>query len=172
MVLLRPGYLIRMLLLKMFCREKTLTQQELDEMHKKKTLSYGWEVSQFEHYLLAFREQMTCCILTTSLTMVRFLLYFSNQYPTQLLVIVICFTYSVISPVILPIGALYFLGAFIVYKKQVLVVYSPTYESGGAMFPAACHRTLIGLSCGQVRHSTSVLRQTNAMTPHQHCASN
>lgn len=77
-------------------------------------------------------------------------LQYGWEYPTLLLVIVICFTYASISPIILPFGAIYFLGAMIVYKKQVLYVYTPTYESGGALFPAACDRTLIGLMCGQV----------------------
>jgi len=72
------------------------------------------------------------------------------EYPNQLLVIIICFTYACISPVILPVGAIYFLGALLVYKKQVLLVYAPDYESGGTMFPAVCHRTLIGLICGQI----------------------
>jgi len=56
-----------------------------------------------------------------------------EEYPNQLLVIVICFTYACISPIILPIGALYFLAALVVYKKQVLLVYAPEYESGGSM---------------------------------------
>lgn len=55
------------------------------------------------------------------------------EYPTQLLVIVICFTYACISPIILPIGSIYFLAALIVYKKQVLVIYAPDYEGGGVM---------------------------------------
>eukprot|EP00804_Cyclotella_cryptica_P010295 CCRYP_012233-RB/>CCRYP_012233-RB protein AED:0.36 eAED:0.36 QI:398/1/1/1/0.85/0.87/8/444/916 len=72
------------------------------------------------------------------------------EYPNLLLVIVICFTYSCISPVILPVGAAFFLGAWLVYKTQILTVYRPSYESGGTMFPMACHRTLIGLVCGQL----------------------
>jgi Uncharacterized integral membrane protein len=72
------------------------------------------------------------------------------EYPTQLLVIVICFTYACISPFILIFGALYFIGALMVYKKQVLYVYSPSYESGGSLFPLVCDRTIVGLICGQL----------------------
>jgi hypothetical protein len=72
------------------------------------------------------------------------------EFPTQLLVIVIVFTYAVICPIILPFGLLYFLGALLVYKKQVLYVYQPVYESGGAMFPSAIQRALFGLVCGQL----------------------
>ena len=62
-----------------------------------------------------------------------------------MLVIVIVFTYAVICPVILPVGMLYFVGALIVYKKQVLYVYTPIYESGGNLFSDAVQRTLFGL---------------------------
>lgn len=72
------------------------------------------------------------------------------EYPNLLLVIVISFTYSCISPVILPVAAAFFSGAWLVYKNQILTVYSPSYESGGTMFPMACHRCLIGLVCGQL----------------------
>lgn len=72
------------------------------------------------------------------------------EFPTQLLVAVIVFTYAVICPVILPFGLLYFMGALTVYKKQILYVYSPVYESGGAMFPLAVQRCLFGLVCSQM----------------------
>jgi hypothetical protein len=77
-------------------------------------------------------------------------LYYGWEYPTQLLVIVICFTYACISPIILFFGALYFIAALMVYKKQVLYVYTPSYESGGDLFPLVCDRTIIGLICGQL----------------------
>eukprot|EP00980_Cylindrotheca_fusiformis_P026200 scaffold15514_cov129-Cylindrotheca_fusiformis.AAC.8 len=41
------------------------------------------------------------------------------EFPSQLLVIVIVFTYAIISPIILPVGALFFCGSLVVYKKQV-----------------------------------------------------
>ena len=72
------------------------------------------------------------------------------QYPNLLFVIVICFTYACISPIILPFGAIFFLGSLLAFKKQVLLVYTPDHESGGTMFPSACYRTLMGLVCGQV----------------------
>jgi hypothetical protein len=44
----------------------------------------------------------------------------------------------------------YFAGALMVYKKQVLYVYTPAYESGGSLFPLVCDRTIVGLICGQL----------------------
>ena len=72
------------------------------------------------------------------------------EYPTQFLVIIICFTYACISPLVLPVGSLYFFVALLVYKKQALYVYSPTYESGGRMFPQAVTKTLSALLISQM----------------------
>lgn len=77
-------------------------------------------------------------------------LWYGWEYPNLLLVIVICFVYSCISPIILPVGAAFFLCSWLIYKNQILLVFNPSYESGGTMFPMACHRTLIGLVCGQL----------------------
>ena len=72
-----------------------------------------------------------------------------DQYPTQLFVIAICFTYAVISPIILPFAAVYFFCALLIFKKQMLFVYTPEYESGGDHYPIAMDRTLVGLICAQ-----------------------
>ena len=70
-------------------------------------------------------------------------IFYGWEYPTQLLVIIICFTYACISPVVLPFGCVYFSAALLVYKKQMLYVYTPAYESGGTMFPSACRKFVI-----------------------------
>jgi len=112
--LLQVGPLLNRIMSLMFCRDRILTQRELDEAYAPLPFELG------------------------------------REYANQLLIIVIMFTYATISPVILPVGAMYFLGALLVYKKQLLLVFSPAYESGGMMFPTSCQRTLIGLICGQL----------------------
>lgn len=72
------------------------------------------------------------------------------EYPTQFLVIIICFTYACITPLVLPVGAVYYFAALLVYKKQALHVYTPTYESGGRMFPQAISKTLYALLLSQM----------------------
>jgi hypothetical protein len=72
------------------------------------------------------------------------------EYPTQFLVITICFTYACITPIILPVGATYFFFALIVYKKQSLYVYTPTYDSGGSLFPQSVGKTLFALLISQL----------------------
>jgi len=76
--------------------------------------------------------------------------WYGWEYPNQLMVIAICFTYACISPIILIFGALFFFVSLMVYKKQVLYVYTPSYESGGALFPMVIDRTIVGLICGQI----------------------
>lgn len=113
-VLLRPGALSRMTFLKSCFNRRRLTQRELDEVHRKQPIYYGWE------------------------------------YPTQFLAIIICFTYACITPFILPVGAAYFFFALVVYKKQSLYVYTPTYDSGGSMFPQAISKTMFALMISQL----------------------
>ena len=72
------------------------------------------------------------------------------EYPTQFLAIIICFTYACMTPFVLPVGAAYFFMALLVYKKQALYVYTPTYESGGRMFPQAVSKTLFALLISQM----------------------
>lgn len=43
----------------------------------------------------------------------------NKVYPTLLLVLIVCFVYAVISPFIMPAGALFFGLAYVVYKYQV-----------------------------------------------------
>ncbi|CAM9540737.1 unnamed protein product, partial [Choristocarpus tenellus] len=71
-------------------------------------------------------------------------------YPTLLLVLVVCLLYAVISPVIMPMGALFFAAAHIVYKYQMLYVYIPKYESGGVLWLSVYPRVLVGLAVAQL----------------------
>jgi len=71
-------------------------------------------------------------------------------YSNLVLVLVICFTYACISPILLPFGAIFFLGSLLVYKRQALFIYVTKYESGGLMFPTVCSRTLVGLMLSQL----------------------
>mmetsp|Transcript_28604 Transcript_28604/g.77462 ORF Transcript_28604/g.77462 Transcript_28604/m.77462 type:complete len:1097 (+) Transcript_28604:157-3447(+) len=72
------------------------------------------------------------------------------EFPAQIFVMMIIFTYVVICPMILPFGALYFGFSLIVYKKQILYVYQPVFESGGAMFPGVLQKTVFSLALGQL----------------------
>ncbi|CAN0324336.1 unnamed protein product [Pylaiella littoralis] len=71
-------------------------------------------------------------------------------YPTLLLVLVVCFVYAVISPFIMPAGAIFFATSYLVYKYQVLYVYVPKYESGGVFWFSVYPRVLTGLALAQL----------------------
>ena len=49
-------------------------------------------------------------------------------YPSLLLVLTLCLTYDVISPLMLLLGAGYFFAAQILYTYHLLYVYVPQYE--------------------------------------------
>ena len=72
------------------------------------------------------------------------------EFPAQIFVIMIIFTYAVICPVILPFGTMYYMFSLVVYKKQILYVYQPVFESGGAMFPGTLQKTVLSLVLGQL----------------------
>jgi len=77
-------------------------------------------------------------------------LKYGREYPSFLLVVIICQCYATIAPIILPFGAVFFWFAALVFKMQVLHVFTPVYESGGVLFTVACNRVLVGLIFGQL----------------------
>jgi Calcium-dependent channel, 7TM region, putative phosphate len=50
-------------------------------------------------------------------------------------VVTLVMTYACIAPVILVPGLLFFACAQVTYRHQLLYVYEPEFESGGAFFP-------------------------------------
>lgn len=69
-----------------------------------------------------------------------------GKYGAQdLLVVVLLMTYSVMTPLILVPGLLFFAIAAVVYRHQFLYVYTPIFESGGLLWPRFYRRTLFSL---------------------------
>ncbi|CAM9482976.1 unnamed protein product, partial [Heterosigma akashiwo] len=77
-------------------------------------------------------------------------LLYGWYYPNLLYALLIVLVYAVISPLVVPVGAVYFGLALIVYKYQVLNVYIPNYESGGAFWFKLYYQTLYSLVTAQV----------------------
>lgn len=71
-------------------------------------------------------------------------------YPQALLAFNICIAYSVITPVILIFGCLYFGMGYLVYKYKIINIYCRPYESRGEAWPIACNRIGWGLIIFQV----------------------
>ncbi|KAJ9085810.1 hypothetical protein DSO57_1010360 [Entomophthora muscae] len=71
-------------------------------------------------------------------------------YGQPLLVFATVMTYSVISPVILIVGTLYFTIGHFVTKYCLLYVYYRNYESGGLLWPLAFRRIMVGIFLFQI----------------------
>lgn len=70
---------------------------------------------------------------------------YATRVPGDLLVLTIVLCYSVIAPIIIPFGVLYFGLAWLILRNQALNVYVPKYESNGRMWPHMQTRILAAL---------------------------
>lgn len=71
-------------------------------------------------------------------------------YPDIMMILMIMFTYSCISPMILPFCLAFFGVSYIVFKYQLLYVFEPSFESGGFMWYTIFGRSLICLMGGVI----------------------
>lgn len=77
-------------------------------------------------------------------------LSYATKVPTDLLILTIVICYSVIAPLIIPFGAIYFGLGWLVFRNQILKVYVPKYESYGKMWPHMHVRILGALILFQI----------------------
>jgi len=71
-------------------------------------------------------------------------------YPQAILIFVVTILYSVIQPIILIFGALYFGTGYLVYKYKLLFVFYKPYESQGEAWPITFTRLIWGITIFQV----------------------
>ncbi|KAK6932124.1 CSC1/OSCA1-like, N-terminal transmembrane domain, partial [Dillenia turbinata] len=62
-------------------------------------------------------------------------LSYATRFPGDMLILTIVLCYSVIAPIILVFGVIYFGLGWLILRNQALKVYVPTYESYGRMWP-------------------------------------
>ncbi|KAI3500731.1 hypothetical protein L1887_36556 [Cichorium endivia] len=72
-------------------------------------------------------------------------LHYSSEIPRILLFGLLGITYFFLSPLILPFLLVYFCLGYIVYRHQLLNVYSPQFETGGAFWPIVHNCTIFSL---------------------------
>ncbi|CAJ2658689.1 unnamed protein product [Trifolium pratense] len=77
-------------------------------------------------------------------------LSYATRIPSDMLIVTIVLCYSVIAPLIIPFGALYFGLGWLVLRNQALKVYVPAYESYGRMWPHINNRILASLILYQI----------------------
>lgn len=71
-------------------------------------------------------------------------------YPQLMMVLMIMVTYCCITPLLMPFCAIFFAGAYVMYKYQLLYVYINEYQSGGYMWYAVFNRSLVALEFASV----------------------
>ncbi|XP_057537314.1 CSC1-like protein ERD4 [Amaranthus tricolor] len=75
---------------------------------------------------------------------------YATRFPGDMLILTITLCYSVIAPLIIPFGALYFGLGWLVMRNQALKVYVPSFESYGRMWPHMHKRFLAALVLYQI----------------------
>ncbi|KAI8900798.1 hypothetical protein BC833DRAFT_580558, partial [Globomyces pollinis-pini] len=85
----------------------------------------------------------------TELSIGTSMLQYSYMYPIHILVFIIVICYSVISPLVLLPGTVYFACAWIVHKNQLLYVYVKKHEFNGKFWLLAYRRSVFGLGLFQ-----------------------
>lgn len=81
----------------------------------------------------------------------RIPLDYSTWYPVTMLGFVITIVYSTIYPIIVPFAALYFWFGHLIFRYQILYVYSPSYETGGQFFEVfTLNKMFLGMYIQQV----------------------
>ncbi|KAL1829552.1 hypothetical protein ACET3Z_007964 [Daucus carota] len=77
-------------------------------------------------------------------------LNYGTRFPGDMLILTIVFCYSVIAPIIIPFGMIYFGLGWLVLRNQALNVLVPSYESNGQMWPHIHTRIVAALLLFQV----------------------
>nr|XP_043615619.1 CSC1-like protein HYP1 [Erigeron canadensis]XP_043615620.1 CSC1-like protein HYP1 [Erigeron canadensis] len=70
---------------------------------------------------------------------------YSSEIPSILLFGLLGITYFFLSPLILPFLLVYYCLAYIIYRHQLLNVYSPKFETGGTFWPIVHNATVFSL---------------------------
>jgi hypothetical protein len=89
-------------------------------------------------------------------------------YPQLMMVLMIMVTYACITPLIMPLCTLFFAGAYVMYKYQLLYVYINEYQSGGFMWYAVFNRSMIALefaSCALLGYLSLQLNDPHSSGP-------
>ncbi|PWZ00332.1 DUF221-domain-containing protein [Testicularia cyperi] len=68
-----------------------------------------------------------------------------NIYPQALLIFTLCILYSIVTPLIVIFGAIYFGIAYLVHKYKLLYVFYKPYESQGQAWPISATRCIWAL---------------------------
>ncbi|KAK9022751.1 hypothetical protein V6N11_002994 [Hibiscus sabdariffa] len=110
-------------------------------------VGYGLELSRIVPLIIYHVKRKYLCKTEADLKEAWFPgdISYATRVPADMLIVTIVLCYSVIAPVIIPFGVLYFALGWLVLRNQALKVYVPAYESYGRMWPHIHARILSAL---------------------------
>lgn len=65
--------------------------------------------------------------------------------PNDTMAFLLCLTFCTICPIIAPVGLLYFMVNYMVWKYQQVYTYTPTYQSGGLVWVRVFDQCMLGM---------------------------
>lgn len=115
-------------------------------------VGYGLELSRIVPLIIYHLKRKFLCKTEAELKEAWFPgdLGYGTRVPGDMLIVTIVLCYSVIAPLIIPFGVLYFGLGWLILRNQALKVYVPSYESYGRMWPHINNRVLASLVLFQV----------------------
>ncbi|KAK7303075.1 hypothetical protein RJT34_13974 [Clitoria ternatea] len=115
-------------------------------------VGYGLELSRIVPFIIYHLKRKYLCKTEAELkeAWAPGDLGYGTRVPGDMLILTIVLCYSVITPLIIPFGALYFGLGWLVLRNQALKVYVPSYESNGRMWPHIFNRILASLILYQI----------------------
>ncbi|KAJ6298463.1 hypothetical protein OIU76_019587 [Salix suchowensis] len=115
-------------------------------------VGYGLELSRVVPLIIFHLKKKYLCKTEAELKQAWFPgdLGYATRIPGDMLVITIALCYSVIAPLSIPFGVVYFGLGWLVLRNQALKVYVPSFESYGKMWPHINARVLAALILFQV----------------------
>ncbi|GAV76417.1 DUF221 domain-containing protein/RSN1_TM domain-containing protein [Cephalotus follicularis] len=115
-------------------------------------VGYGLELSRIVPLIIFHLKRKYLCKNEAELKEAWFPgdLGYGTRVPGDLLILTVVLCYSVIAPIIIPFGVLYFGLGWLILRNQALKVYVPSYESNGRMWPHIHKRIIAALLLYQV----------------------
>ncbi|KAI9122660.1 hypothetical protein K1719_006500 [Acacia pycnantha] len=110
-------------------------------------VGYGLELSRIVPLIIYHLKRKFLCKTEAELKEAWFPgdLGYGTRVPADMLIVTIVLCYSVIAPLIIPFGVIYFGLGWLILRNQALKVYVPSYESYGRMWPHINNRILASL---------------------------
>lgn len=115
-------------------------------------VGYGLELSRIVPLIIYHLKRKYACKTEAELkeAWIPGDLNYGTRFPADMLILTIVFCYSVIAPIIIPFGVIYFGLGWLVLRNQALKVFVPSYESNGQMWPHIHTRMVAALLLFQV----------------------